>query len=268
MISQSAIMALLVQVILGVVITLSLLIYYRIKHSISYRAVGVGILVYIVFAQILEQVLHVYLFSANGLTSEWLKNPWLMAGYGALAAGIFENIGRWLGFSFLLKHRQERKDGIAYGIGHGGIEVFIVGVVMGIAGIVFALMLNSGTALQVLGSQATPEQTAWIQDLQERFTQTPQSEYWLGAFERIPTMFLQMALSIIVLYGVRTHKVVHLVYAILLHALIDFFAGLYQAKLLQFWVVEGIVWLGGIFAIMVIVRSKEWFGRLPRSSEV
>ncbi|WP_307563128.1 YhfC family glutamic-type intramembrane protease [Paenibacillus sp. V4I7] len=37
--------------------------------------------------------------------------------------------------------------------------------------------------------------------------------------------FIQIALSLTVLYGIRTRKAVYLLYAVLIHALIDFFCG-------------------------------------------
>ncbi|KQX60759.1 YhfC family intramembrane metalloprotease [Paenibacillus sp. Root444D2] len=268
MVSQGSITAMIIQVILGIVISFSLLIYYRSTLKISYRAVGVGILIFIVFSQLLEQVLHVYMFSGNQTTAEWLKNPWMVAIYGGLAAGIFENVGRWLGFSFLLKKRQERKDGIAVGIGHGGIEVLIIGVGTGILGIALATMINAGTFEQAFGTQTPSEQITLFQGLKDRLIHTPQSEYWLGAFERIPAICIQIALSLTVLYGIRTRKAVYLLYAVILHALIDFFAGLYQGKVLPLWVVECIVWVWGFGAVIVIVKSKEWFAKLVPSSEI
>lgn len=267
MINQGSITAMIVQVILGIVISLSLLIYYRSKHKISYRSVGVGILIFIVFSQLLEQVLHTYMFSGNATTSAWLKNPWMSAVYGGLAAAIFENGGRWLGFSFLLKKRQERKDGIAVGIGHGGIEVLIISVGMGILGLVLAALINAGTFEQAFGAQTPSEQIDLFQELKDRMIHTPQSEYWLSAFERIPAIFIQIALSLTVLYGVRARKAVYLLYAVLIHALIDFFAGLYQAEILPLWVIECILWAWGVGSVFVIVKSREWFAKLPPFSE-
>ncbi|AFH64055.2 YhfC family intramembrane metalloprotease [Paenibacillus caseinilyticus] len=262
MVSQGSITALIVQVILGIVIPLSLLFYCRRTLQISYRAVGVGILIYVVFSQLLEQVLHAYLFSGNPVTAVWLNNPWIAAVYGGLAAGLFETAGRWFGFSLLLRKRQERKDGIAAGIGHGGIEALLIGAGMGLLGIVYAVMINSGTFEQPFGAEATAEQHALFQGIKDRMIHTSQSEFWLGTFERIPAVSIQIALSLTVLYGIRTRRAVYLLYAVLVHALIDFFAGLYQAKMIPLWTVEGIVWGSGLGAFFVIVKSKAWFAAL------
>lgn len=261
MVNQGSITAMLVQVIVGIVIVLSLLFYFRRTLQISFRAVGVGVLIFVVFSQVLEQLLHAYMFSGNQATAKWLTNPWMMAVYGGLAAGIFENAGRWVGFSFLLRKRQERKDGIAVGIGHGGIEVLLIGVFMGIMGIVLAAMINTGTFEQSFGAEAPSEQIMLFQGLKDKMIHTSQVEYWLGAFERVPAMFIQIGLSLVVLYGVRTRNAMYLLYAVLVHAFIDFFAGLYQAKMLQLWLIEGIVWAMGLAALFVIVKSKAWFAR-------
>ncbi|MDD9269221.1 YhfC family intramembrane metalloprotease [Paenibacillus sp. GCM10023248] len=261
MVHQGSIMAMIVQVIIGIALILFLLLYYKRTLQISFRAVGAGIVVFLVFSQVLEQLLHAYMFSGNRTTAQWLANPWLMAVYGGLAAGIFENAGRWVGFSLLLRKRQERKDGIAFGIGHGGMEVLLIGVLLGIVGIVLATMMNAGVFEQSFGTEATSEQIALFQALKDKMLQTTQVEYWLGAFERIPAISIQMALSLIVLYGVRTRKIVYLLYAVLIHACIDFFAGLYQAEMLPLWFVEVIVWAWGLAAIFLVGRSKVWFAR-------
>ncbi|MFD0678007.1 MULTISPECIES: YhfC family intramembrane metalloprotease [unclassified Paenibacillus] len=256
MVSQGSITAMIVQVILGVLIPVALVLYFRRTTGISYRAIGVGILVFFIFSQVLEKGMHYYVLSFNKSTAAWFKNPWLFALYGGLAAGVFEEVGRWLGFTFLLKNRQQRKDGISLGIGHGGIEAFLIAIVSGVQGIIFATMINAGKLEESLGAGLPPEQIA---ELKNRLIQTAQSEFWLGGLERIPAIFMQIAFSLIVLYGVRNRKVVYLLYAILLHAFVDFAPAMYQAHFLSLWVAEAVIWILGIGAIVVIVKSKKWY---------
>jgi uncharacterized membrane protein YhfC len=45
--------------------------------------------------------------------------------FGA-TAGLFEEGGRWIVMSLFMKNRRRFNDGIAFGIGHGGIEAIIV----------------------------------------------------------------------------------------------------------------------------------------------
>ena len=60
----------------------------------------------------------------------FLENPYVFAIYGGLTAGIFEELGRFVAFFFLLKKYLDYKDGFAYGIGHGGIESILVGGIL------------------------------------------------------------------------------------------------------------------------------------------
>ncbi|UJL46812.1 YhfC family intramembrane metalloprotease [Virgibacillus sp. NKC19-16] len=111
--------------ILAIGVPLFCTIYFIRKYRISWKPILIGIMVFIVFSQILEQMLHRYVFGINPSLSEWLKNPYLFALYGCLATGVFEEIGRYIGFRYLLKKYRDWKDGIAYGIGHGGVEVLL-----------------------------------------------------------------------------------------------------------------------------------------------
>ena len=59
-------------------------------------------------------------------------NIWLYALYGGLMAGLFEETGRYLAFSFALKkYRAKNVNALMYGAGHGGFEaIVIVGLTM------------------------------------------------------------------------------------------------------------------------------------------
>lgn len=145
--------------------------------------------------------------------------------YGALVAGIFEEAGRYFGFRLLLKHNRKRRDGIAYGLGDGGEAIFIAGMTS-IQSLVYAVMINTGKLEQSLGGKASPDVLA---DIKSKLLNASFYEVLLGGLERIPALFIQIALSLIVLYAVRAKRKIVLVYAILLHALIDFTPALYQA---------------------------------------
>lgn len=62
--------------------------------------------------------------SGVGVVSQ--GNIWLYGLYGGLAAGVFEETGRFLAFRFVLRNRTARITSLVYGIGHGGIEAFLV----------------------------------------------------------------------------------------------------------------------------------------------
>lgn len=88
------------------------------KYRGTARNILVGALVFVFFVLVLERSMHVYFLKVNFEASMILDNPWVFATYGAFAAGIFEEMGRYLGFRLLLRGRERWEDGIAYGIGH------------------------------------------------------------------------------------------------------------------------------------------------------
>lgn len=56
----------------------------------------------------------------------FMENVFAAGIFLGLIAGIFETAGRFIGLRFLLGRRQEWKNGIAYGIGHGGLEAVVL----------------------------------------------------------------------------------------------------------------------------------------------
>ncbi|HUW65919.1 MAG TPA: YhfC family glutamic-type intramembrane protease [Spirochaetia bacterium] len=215
--------------ILSVLVPVFLLLYFNRKYGLSFKAVGIGVLVWIVFTQILEKVAHLYLLIINPVTAQFLTSPFIFAVYGGLMAGLFEETGRFLAFRYTLKGKTAWKDGLAYGIGHGGIESILIGV------------LTASSLARVYLLPANPALLA------------------VGGVERVMALAAQIAFSLIVLYGVKTGKIRYLFYAILGHAALDFFAGLYQSHVMNVWTAEAIIAVFAILAVWLIIRLKTVF---------
>lgn len=216
--------------------------------------VGAG--VFILFVLILEALVHQIVFALWPSLSD---NIWLYMLYGGLMAGIFEEVGRFIAFSFFLKKKRLWQHGVAYGIGHGGIEaVLIVGVVF-INNIIYSLMINSGsfdTLIAAVGSQGTV-----LQQAQQALINTDPALFFAGGIERIWTICIQIALSLLVLMAVRSGKKLWLALAIFIHAVIDFGAVLGQKEVLSIWIVELWVMFWGVIALVFIIKSRKSFSR-------
>lgn len=177
-----------------------------------------------------------------------LENPWIFGLYGGLAAGIFEESGRLFGYKLLLKGRTEWKDGVAYGIGHGGIEAILVGGLSAAQSLYFSYLLNAGNLPQAL------EQFSGI------LTGTSPYLFMVSGIERMFALALQVALSILVLYAVRTKKWRYFFLAIAIHAAIDFPAALYQKGIISnVWTIEASLAVIAAACLFFIVRSKKMF---------
>jgi uncharacterized membrane protein YhfC len=257
MVPAANLTAMAIQILLSIALPVGAIIYLVRKKRFSWKAFGIGILVFILFSQILEQILHVMMIDTTTMTLKWSSNPYLFALYGALAAGVFEEMGRYFAFKFALKKQRSYNDGISLGIGHGGIEAVLIGVLGAVNTLVIAFFINAGIYDQVIGSALPGDQAATLKN------QVIETDFWmflLGGTERIFAFIIQIAFSLLVLIGVRSNKFKYVLYAIGLHALLDIFAALYQVKVIpNILLIEGIVMVFTLAAAYFIYRSKKSF---------
>jgi uncharacterized membrane protein YhfC len=128
MVPSSVLASLIVSAVLAVVWPLAFFLICRRRMTLSLRNVIVGAGVFFVFSQVLEKALHLYLLKANPATATWLHGHAIaFALYGCLAAGLFEEVGRYLGMRFLIRSTGNPGTAVAYGIGHGGLEAILIG---------------------------------------------------------------------------------------------------------------------------------------------
>lgn len=216
------------------------------KYRGTARNILVGALVFVFFVLVLERSMHVYFLKVNFEASMILDNPWVFATYGAFAAGIFEEMGRYLGFRLLLRGRERWEDGIAYGIGHGGIEAILLGGLAAGQNLYLLLMFNSGrlpAALEQYGSLLAG---------------TAPHMFLVSGFERMFALSLQVALSLLVLYGVRKKKFRYVMLAVLIHAAVDFPAALYQKGIIpDILIIEAGLAVIAAASLCVIVISRK-----------
>lgn len=186
---------------------------------------------------VLERTLHVYLLQLNPVTAQWLRVPALFVIYGTLMAGLFEESGRWLGLRFLTRRPGDAATPVAYALGHAGIEAWLVGVASQAQMVMFGIAANRGDLDARLAASGAEAMTATIHAL------LAQLSPWLAAgavAERIAAMLVQFALTLVVWHAVRQRRPVLLGLAIVLHALADLPAALYQVHAVPLVVTEGI----------------------------
>lgn len=192
------------------------------KHHARLGTILVGAGVFFVFALLLEPILHqVVLKGPHGAAIT--GNTWYYALYGGLAAGIFEETGRFLGMKFLLKKEPTGAlPAVSYGVGHGGMEMLMIFGITMISNIVVSLMINAGQVDTILS--AVPAETREQVEAQfMKLLELNAGQLLLGLWERISALMLHLGLSVFVWTAVRKGgKWLWLfLAAILLHALVD-----------------------------------------------
>lgn len=253
------------------VAALPFLIYRRLRRPLALkpRDAITGIAIFALFAMVIERALNDYVLHRNEATATLLANPLAFVAYGALAAGICEEVGRFIGMRLLLKRAAVRAtsaksaasdssaargdDGTAltYGLGHGGAEAWLVGVLVQIQWILFAVFENRGELDSYLGNLPT-DSVMRIHLILASLT--PQTA-GIFALERVAALIFQIGLSVLMWRGLRAGWRGILPLAILLHALVDVPAALFQAQLVPLAAVDGVYALGALIVAGLLFRT-------------
>jgi len=208
--------------LLGIAIPVFLAWWAVKKHHANLSAILIGAGVFVLFALVLESIVHqVVLKGPHGAAIQ--GNVLYYALYGGLMAGLFEETGRFLAMKFLLKKEPlSPKAGVAYGLGHGGVEMMLVFGLSMISTFAMAVMINAGmtdTLTAGVPAEAQEQVAAQLDQIRDAGAGT----YLLGLWERFSALILQVSLSILVWTAARRGGRWCWLFpaAILLHALVD-----------------------------------------------
>jgi uncharacterized membrane protein YhfC len=231
-----------------------LVVVYRKKEGVSIKPLILGSVGFIFFSQLLEKALHVIVLSHF---PHYTDHPVWFGLYGGFAAGFFEETGRFILFTWLLKKYHNYRSGISFGIGWGGAEAVLLTLTVVLPNLIFTFMINSGTLELKLGSQVSADA---IHSLKEGVLSHGAFYYLLGCMERFFAIFIQIFLSVFVLWGVVKRKSVYLLFAVIIHAAIDFPIVFFQTgKFTQLWIIELYIAVIGFLALFFANRLKRNF---------
>lgn len=196
--------------------------YARKQYKINFAVLGLGAVAFFASSQVLEKIVHLLVLhpQKDGTVPLMTENPLLYVIYGISMAAIFEETARLIFFKWLEKKRTlEDSDALAYGLGHGGLELIYIGI---------ASLLN----LFILFSAVESQNPAIMQLLPESTLATINNlaawQIYLLGLERILALLLQVGLTFWVYQAVRQKKWIYLVAAYGLHALFDLAPSLSQ----------------------------------------
>src|SRR5690554_5410572 len=110
-----------VSALLAGVLPIVLIVHFYIREKYSLKAVVVGALAFFIS----QMVLRIPLINILSVQPWWqalAANFFMLAIILSFTAGLFEETARYIGFRFVLKNKLSWKTGLAFGLGHGGIE--------------------------------------------------------------------------------------------------------------------------------------------------
>jgi len=198
-----------------------LLIYYKRKGA-DVLPFFVGCAVFVLFALILEALMHQLVLKVLPVGEKIMGNTLLYALYGGLAAGVFEETGRFLAFKTVLKKRLGNdRNALMYGAGHGGVEAVLLLGFAYISNIVMSVLINAGQT-DILTATATGETAEQLKAVLDSLVTTAPWTYLLGMVERAVAVTTHICLSVLVWFAVKKPGKGWLFpLAILLHAAFD-----------------------------------------------
>jgi uncharacterized membrane protein YhfC len=271
MVSGLSIAAMFFSMIVPLTFFIVFLIVFMVKKKPGFIPVLVGAGAFLVFALIIEGFINRYILVINGSTVAFFKNALFVSIYGGLMAGIFEETGRLVGFKLFFKNRNEWKHGVAYGIGHGGLEIIYIGGILALTqinNVIYSMMINGGTFDSFLKKLAgMPEQVTALATARQQLISLPSYFFLAGGIERVSTLLIHIALSLLVFYAVKKRRYVFFALSILLHALLDFLAAYLSQIGVNTMIIEGIIVLFAVVSVVFILKSRKLFASGEKVNE-
>ena len=254
--------ALAVAIAFDILYPLVLAIIARRRLNVSWKYFAYGALIFFVFQLIsrapLVQVIQGAIAPQLRASSTLLYTWFIIL---ALTAGLFEEVGRYVGYRWLMRREEKTwNKAVMYGLGHGGLESMLLVGGLAILTLINLIVLSSINLNLLPVSQR-------VQVVQQVAAINAQPVWFplLGAWERLWTIPVQVALSVIVLQVFRRNNIGWLWLAILAHTVVDGVTvimnqALGPGKVSTSLLVELIVAIFGIIALLVIWTLRDQLG--------
>lgn len=179
-----------------ITLPLALAIWWEQRQRPGWALFGMGAVTFVA-SQVLHLPFNWLVQQRWGLLPTDLSNTTnllLTALFLGLSAGVFEEGGRYLTYRYWATEARSWRKGLMLGMGHGGIEAILLGVLAGINAVVMSAMHRGKLLAQI------PEgQLPLVQQQLEMVAALPWYDILLGALERAFAICVHLALSLLVL---------------------------------------------------------------------
>ncbi len=235
--------------LLEIIVPLALGYWFVKRFGLSWRVFGLGALFFI-----LVQVVHapLVLVTQNPLYLALLPSGTTaalagLAVYLGLMAGLFEEVGRYLVYRYIFRRQGialSRENGLLFGTGWGGVESMIVALIVLSGMVSYIVLTGDGGAIPLPDDPAVQAEIEAVRAL------TP-LDILPGLAERMMTITLHIAWSLMVLAAIVYGQKVLLALAILWHAAVDA-AAVYLVQTQGIWVTEAMVFVFAVIGLVYI----------------
>ena len=237
--------------------------YWIVKRfGVSWRVFLIGALFFIAV-----QVIHIplVLVTQNPLYLALLPSGTTtalagLAVYLGLMAGLFEEVGRYLVYRYVFRQQKiplTRENGLQFGAGWGGIESIFIALLVFTSMLSYVALTGEGSMLFIPDD---PTALAQIESLQAL---TP-LDILPGLIERMMTITLHIAWSLMVLAAVVYGEKVLLALAVLWHTAVDAVA-VYLVPTQGVLVTEAVIFVFAVTGFAYILWEWRRMGARPSS---
>ena len=249
--SPESIISLVLMAVLGIAVPVAAALVWRFRfHKGTLKATFIGAGMFFLFAMVLEQLLHVLVIPLV------MNNVVLYVIYGSAAAGVFEETARFLSFRFFLKKNRSAENAVSYGLGHGGCEMILL---LGLQAVIALAMIAtvSPDVVSELSSESDFYAYSRVISQLTAYSQVTYGNLAISVLERIIALILQVSLSVLVMEAVMVKGRIWLYpAAIVIHALMDVPAALYQCGVIPVIVCELI--MAAFTAVWAVIAYKRY----------
>ncbi len=242
--------------LLMIILPIGLGIYFARKLGADWNTYAVGAATWgITF--ILHLIFNAWVLNplmANlGLSTNTAGMPLLWTGILlGLAAGVFEETGRYLVYARFLPKARRWSEGLMLGAGHGGFESMFFGAWA--LYIFLQMVVLKDASTEQLSVMVSPEAVESTMGQISIYWNSPWYEMLLGSLERVSAIVIHLSMSLLVLKAFRDKNILWFFASILWHTLTNAVAvysvvtwGPYMTELLLF--VIALFSLGIIFLL-------------------
>ncbi len=225
MVSGASILAMVVTLLVTLVMPIVAWIVYVVKNK--EKKVGGAVLLGAAGFFVMQIVIRLSIINVLALTPSFMSfaaNHYVLyCLILAFTAALVEVIARYA-VAKILSKKLSYEQGIAAGLGHGGIEAIVLIGMTYINNLLYSVMINTGTYdVMVEQTAALGVDTSALLSAKEQLIETSSSLFLLAGYERILTIILHIALSLLVCYFVSRKKdFTGIGICLVIHMLVDF----------------------------------------------
>jgi uncharacterized membrane protein YhfC len=226
------------------------------RLKLSWRLYWIGAAVFV-----LSQVFHIpfnayvlpALARAGLLPSP--PEPWALLSQGlilGLSAGIFEEGARYLMYRYWTKDARSWSKGLLLGAGHGGVEAMLVGALILLTFI--NLIALRGADLDAV---VPADQLTLVERQLAYYWSMPWYESMLGFVERLFTLPVHVALSVIVLQVFVRRQIRWLFLAVAWHTLLNAVGAVVVPQMYGIYWGEAAIGAFGLISVLIIFALRQ-----------